>query len=150
MKIKASSLYTAYNNCLDTLKKRKTKFRQVERATYSEHLTTWSALDDTPQRNGKLIESLHIARYTKGFFFKSKLPLVKFTLSGLPTQEKAYKALLSAEMQAELSESGVVGPAHFINNGLWLERDQCAKYPLLPLSFIDTICQVQDIGNVIK
>ena len=53
-------------------------------------------------------------------------------------------------MQAELSESGVFGPAHFINNGLRLERDQCAKYSLLPLSFIDTIRQVQDIGNVNK
>ena len=58
--------------------------------------------------------------------------MVKFTLSGPPTQAKAYKALLSAEMQAELSENGLVGPAHFINNGLRLERDQCAKYSLLP------------------
>jgi hypothetical protein len=67
-----------------------------------------------------------------------------FTLSynspipGPPTQEKAYKALLAAEMEAELSGSGTVGAAHFINNGLRLERDQCAfSQHSLVISFTD-------------
>ena len=50
------------------------------------------------------------------------------SLSGPPTQAKAYKVLLAEEMQAELSGSGIVGPAHFINTGLRLERDQCIDY----------------------
>jgi hypothetical protein len=44
-------------------------------------------------------------------------------------------------MQAELSGSGIVGPAHFINSGLRLERDQCVKYALVQyfLSLISSI-----------
>ena len=48
-----------------------------------------------------------------------------FHFLGPPTQSKAYKALLAAEMAAELSGSGTIGAAHFINTGLRLERDQC-------------------------
>lgn len=48
-----------------------------------------------------------------------------FSFPGPPTQAKAYKALLAAEMEAELSGSGAIGAAHFVNNGLRLERDQC-------------------------
>jgi hypothetical protein len=44
---------------------------------------------------------------------------------GPPTQGTAYKALLAAEMEAELSGNGAVGAAHFINHALRLERDQC-------------------------
>jgi len=69
LKTKASSLNTAYSNCLDTLKKRETEFRQLERATFSENLAKWSAMDDTPRKDGKQIISVHIARYKKGTFF---------------------------------------------------------------------------------
>lgn len=120
----------AYNNCLDSLKKREAEFRQLERATLPEHLAKWSTMDDTPRKEGKQIKSVHIARYEKGIFIDLDTIQIVFcnsTFSGPPTQKKAYKALLTAEMQAELSESGIVGPAHFINNGLRLERDQCVK-----------------------
>jgi hypothetical protein len=66
---KASSLYMAYNNCLDELKKIETEFHRLERATLSEHLAKWSAMDDTPQKDGKRIRSVHIARYKKGTSF---------------------------------------------------------------------------------
>jgi hypothetical protein len=132
LKTKASSLYTAYNNCLDTLKKREIEFRQLERATLSEHLAKWLAMDDTPRKDGKQIKSVHIARYKKGFFiFSGHYSNCKVCFSGPPTQAKAYKALLATEMQAELSGSGIVGPAHFINGGLWLERDQWVEYALV-------------------
>lgn len=132
MKTKASSLSTAYNNCLDTLKKREIEFRQLERATLSEHLAKWSAMDDTPRKDGKTIKSVHIARYKNGFFiFSDTIQIVNFAFSGPPTQAKAYKALLAKGMQAELPGSGIAGPAHFINNGLRLERDQCVEYALV-------------------
>jgi len=66
--IKASSLYTAYNSCLDILKTRETKFRNWHRAIHPEHLEKWSSMDDTPQKRGKQIISVHIARYKKGMF----------------------------------------------------------------------------------
>jgi hypothetical protein len=40
-------------------------------------------------------------------------------------------------MEAELSGSGAVGAAHFINAGLRLERDQCVLQHSLVLSFTD-------------
>ena len=64
--MKAHSLYTAYNNCLDTLKKRETDFRRLEMSTNPGHLTKWSAMDDTPRKDGKDIISVHIARHKKG------------------------------------------------------------------------------------
>ena len=57
---------------------------------------------------------------------------------GPPTQEKAYRALLAAELEAAISGSDTVGAAHVINNGLRLERDQCAfSQRSLRLSFTD-------------
>jgi hypothetical protein len=43
---------------------------------------------------------------------------------GPPTQGKAYKALMAAEVKTMNTSSGTVGAVHFINNGLHLERDQ--------------------------
>jgi hypothetical protein len=43
---------------------------------------------------------------------------------GPPTQGKAYKALLAAEVKTMNTSSGAVGAVQFINNGLLLERDQ--------------------------
>ena len=64
--IKASSLYAEYNNCLDVLKTRETKFRNWQRVIHPEHLAKWSAMDDAPQKKGKEIISVHVARYKKG------------------------------------------------------------------------------------
>jgi hypothetical protein len=66
--IKASSLYTAYNNCLDVLKTRETSFRNWQRVIHPEHLAKWSAMDDTPRKKGKEIISVHVARYKIGMF----------------------------------------------------------------------------------
>ena len=62
----ASSLYTAYNNCLDVLKTRETSFRNWQRVILPEHLAIWSAMDDTPRMKGKEIISVHVARYKIG------------------------------------------------------------------------------------
>jgi hypothetical protein len=35
-------------------------------STNPEHLAKWSAMDDTPRKDGKHIVSVHIARYKKG------------------------------------------------------------------------------------
>ena len=51
--IKVSSLYAAYNNCLDVLKTHETKFRNWQQAIHPEHLAKWSAMDDTRERRGK-------------------------------------------------------------------------------------------------
>ena len=66
--MKALSLYTGYNNCLNTLKKRETDFQRLEMSTKPEHLAKWSAMDDTPRMDGKKIISVHIAQYKKGIF----------------------------------------------------------------------------------
>ena len=70
----AFSLYRAYNNCLDVLKKRETEFRQLESATPSEHLLKWSAMDDTPRRNGKQVVSVHVPQFKKGVYFSVSKP----------------------------------------------------------------------------
>ncbi len=64
--MKAHSLYTAYNNCLDTLKRRETDFQRLEMSINPEHLAKWLAMDDTPKKDGKQIISVHIAQYKKG------------------------------------------------------------------------------------
>jgi hypothetical protein len=73
MKTKASSLYTKYYNCLDTLRTRETNFQWLELATNREHLAKWSAMDDTPGKDGKKIMSVHVARYKKGMSFSEIL-----------------------------------------------------------------------------
>ena len=46
-------------------------------------------------------------------------------VSGPPSQQKAYKALLASEAKAHnTSGRGAIGAVHFINDGLRLERDQ--------------------------
>lgn len=64
--IEASSLYTAYNNCLDVLKTRETNFHNRKRMIHPEHLAKWSAMDDVPRKKGKTIISVHVARYKIG------------------------------------------------------------------------------------
>ena len=64
--MKAHSLYTAYNNCLDTLKQRETDFRLLEMSTNPEHIAKWLAMDDSPRKDGKHIISVHITQYKKG------------------------------------------------------------------------------------
>ena len=58
--------------------------------------------------------------------FRMNIHVVIHPFPGPPTQEKAYRALLAAEWKAASSGSGTVGAVHVINNGLRLERDQCA------------------------
>ena len=95
-------------------------------ATNPEHLAKWSAMDDTPGKDGKKIMSVHVARYKKGISFSEILNDTHNEFHpGPPTQGKAYKALLAAEMEAKPTGNGAVGAAHFINNALRLERDQC-------------------------
>ncbi len=53
-------------------------------------------------------------------------------------------------MEAELSRRGAVGAAHFINNGLRLERDQCV-FPQYSLVFsFDIGYQIEDISDVVS
>jgi len=66
---KAFSLYRSYNNCLDVLKKREIEFQQLKNATPSDHLLKWSAMDDTPCRNGKQVISVHVPQVKKGMYF---------------------------------------------------------------------------------
>ena len=66
MKIKATSLYGAYNNCLDVLKTRETCFRQLEKSIRPEHLVKWSELDDVPWKNGNDVISVHVTRHKDG------------------------------------------------------------------------------------
>jgi hypothetical protein len=80
VKTKAHSLYTTYCNCLDTLKTRETDFRQLEMATNPEHLAKWSAMDDTPGKDGKKVISVHVARYKKGISFSEILNDTHITL----------------------------------------------------------------------
>ena len=125
--IKASSLYTAYNNCLDVLKTRETSFRNWQRAICSEHLAKWSNMDDTPRMKGKEVISVHIARYKIGMsrlveMFKGFADCLR--VPGPPMQAKAYKALLASEAQVHDASGHDVIVVHFINNGLRLERDQ--------------------------
>lgn len=76
--MKASSLYTTYCNCLDTLKTRENDFRRLEMATNLEHLAKWSAIDDTPRKDGKNVMSVHVARYEKGISFSEILNIHDF------------------------------------------------------------------------
>jgi len=64
--IKGSSLSIAYNNCLDVLKTRETKFRNWQKIIPPEHLVKWLAMEDTPQMKGKEVISVHVARYKIG------------------------------------------------------------------------------------
>ena len=55
------------------LKRRETDFRRLEMATNPEHLAQWSAMDDTPGKDGKKVMSVHVARYKKGISFSEIL-----------------------------------------------------------------------------
>ena len=73
MLIIATSLYNAYNNCLDILKTSETCFWELEKSIHPELLAEWSKMDDVPRKNGKDVISVHVARCKDGI-----LSLYKF------------------------------------------------------------------------
>jgi hypothetical protein len=97
------------------------KWQQIQSASQNDQ--PWIILQIRMEKS-----DVHTCSNTKRVFLFLKFWMILtsfYMVPGPPIQEKAYKALLAAEMEAELSGNGAVGAAHFINNGLRLERDQC-------------------------